>query len=128
MINNVTLVGRLTRDPEIKHLPNSNTSVVNYTLAIDNPFRKDADGNTVADFINCVTFGNQAENLVKFKRKGNLLGVTGRIQTRTWNDAEGNKKYATEVITNSVDYIVNENKNQSTTQIRNNDNDDILPF
>ena len=81
-MNVVVLVGNLTRDPEVKHLP-SGTVVTNYTLAVNNPFKRDEEGNTTADFINIVTFGKQAENIGKYMKKGCKMAVEGRLQTRT---------------------------------------------
>lgn len=131
MINSVILVGRLTADPELRHLP-SGTPVASYTLAVQNPFRKDNNGKPTADFINVVTYGQQAENLAKYKKKGNLIGIEGMLQTRRWEDKQGKKHSITEVVTNRVSFLVYDNNNQeqpATEKIPNMaSNQDDLPF
>lgn len=130
-MNVVVLVGNLTRDPEIKHLP-SGTVVTNYTLAVNNPFKRDEEGKTTADFINIVTFGKQAENIGKYMKKGCKMAVEGRLQTRTWEDQNGNRRYAVEVITNQVDFLTfPDNISDQTNNSDNNEdmvNNDELPF
>ena len=93
MINSVCLVGRLTRDPELKYTGN-NIAVASFSLAVNRNF-KDANGEREADFINCVIWRQQAENLAK---KGALIGITGRIQTRSYENQQGQRVYATEVV------------------------------
>lgn len=114
-MNSVSLIGNLTRDLELKYLPSNNTPVVNYTLAVTNPFRKDDNGKPTADFINCVTFGKQAESLSTYMKKGCKVGVTGRIQVRKWQDQEGNNRYATEVVTNSTEFLTFPKETSSET-------------
>lgn len=84
MINNVVLVGRLTRDVELRYTP-SNQAVATFTLAVNRNF-KNQDGEREADFINCVMWRQQAENLANWTKKGALIGVTGRIQTRNYEN------------------------------------------
>lgn len=96
MINNVTLVGRLTREPELRYT-SSNTAVCTFTLAVNRRF-KNAAGEREADFINCVIWKQSAENLSQWVRKGNLLGITGSIQTRNYENSQGQRVYVTEVI------------------------------
>ena len=96
MINNVTLVGRLTRDPELKYTGN-NTAVASFSLAVNRNF-KDANGEREADFINCVIWRQQAENLANWAKKGALIGITGRIQTRSYENQQGQRVYVTEVV------------------------------
>jgi single-strand DNA-binding protein len=133
MINSVILVGRLTADPQLRYLPNG-TPVASYSLAVQNPFKKNDDGKPTADFINVVTFGQQAENLVKYKKKGSLIGVEGRIQTRKWQDKQGNNRYVTEVVTNHVTFLVfdGDSKSQdnagSEQQLNMASDSDDLPF
>ncbi len=126
-MNNITLIGNLTKDLELKYLPTNNTPVVNYTLAVNNPFRKDEEGNTTADFINCVTFGKQAENLATYMAKGCKVAVNGRLQVRQWQDQEGNNRYSTEVITNSVEFLTYPKENTNNGTQDSFDNQD-LPF
>lgn len=96
MINNVVLVGRLTRDPEIRYTP-QNQAVGTFGLAVNRQF-KNANGERETDFINCVIWRQQAENLAKFAKKGALIGITGRIQTRNYENQQGQKVYVTEVV------------------------------
>ena len=95
-MNKAILMGRLTRDPEVRYSQN-NLAVCNYTLAIDRRFSKQGEEKQT-DFIPIVTFGKTAEFCEKYFRKGQQVAVSGRIQTRTWDDNEGRKRYVTEVI------------------------------
>lgn len=96
MINNVVLVGRLTRDPELKFTPNG-AAVVTFTLAVNRNFTNQS-GQREADFINCVIWRKPAETLANYAKKGTLLGVTGRIQTRSYDNPQGQRVYVTEVV------------------------------
>lgn len=96
MINNVVLVGRLTKDPELKHT-GSNIAVASFSLAVNRNF-KDANGERETDFINCVIWRQQAENLANWTKKGALIGITGRIQTRSYENQQGQRVYVTEVV------------------------------
>ena len=102
MINRVVLVGRITRDPELKATA-SGVSVVTFTLAVNRNFA-DQSGERQADFIQCVAWRYQAENLAKYIRKGALLGVEGRIQTRTYETDQGTR-YITEVQCDTVQFL-----------------------
>ena len=96
MINSVCLVGRLTRDPELKYTGN-NVAVASFSLAVNRTF-KDANGERETDFINCVIWRQQAENLANWAKKGALIGITGRIQTRSYENQQGQRVYVTEVV------------------------------
>ena len=96
MINNVVLVGRLVRDPELRYTP-QNTAVATFTLAVNRRF-KNAQGEREADFINCVIWRQFAENLANWAKKGALIGVTGSIQVRNYENKEGQRVYVTEVL------------------------------
>ncbi len=102
MINNVTLVGRLVRDPELRRTGNG-TAVVNFTLAVNRPYAK--EGDVEADFINILCWDKTAENVEKYCFKGSLVGITGEIQTRSYDNKEGNRVYVTEVVARSVQFI-----------------------
>ena len=93
MINNCVLVGRLTRDPELKYTGN-NIAVASFSLAVNRTF-KDANGEREADFINCVIWRQQAEYLANWAKKGALIGITGRIQTRSYENQHVQRVYAT---------------------------------
>ena len=103
MINNVVLVGRLTRDVELRYTT-SNQAVATFTLAVNRNF-KNADGNREADFINVVIWRQQAENLANWAKKGALIGVTGRIQTRSYDNQQGQRVYVTEVVAESFQLL-----------------------
>jgi len=109
MINRVILVGRITKDPEMKQTQ-SNIAVVSFTLAVNRQFT-DSSGERQADFIQCVVWRKQAENLARFVKKGALLGIEGRIQTRNYESDNGTR-YVTEVVCDSVQFL--ENKGDST--------------
>lgn len=96
MINNVVLVGRMTRDAELRYTP-SNQAVATFTLAVNRNF-KNQNGEREADFINVVIWRQQAENLANWAKKGALVGITGRIQTRNYENQQGQRVYVTEVI------------------------------
>ena len=96
MINRVILVGRITKDPEMKQTQ-SNIAVVSFTLAVNRQFT-DSSGERQADFIQCVVWRKQAENLARFVKKGSLVGVEGRIQTGSYDDKDGVRKYTTDVV------------------------------
>ena len=96
MINNVVLVGRLVRDPELRYTP-SNQAVATFSLAVNRNF-KSQNGEREADFINCVIWRQQAENLANWAKKGALIGITGRIQTRSYENQQGQRVYVTEVV------------------------------
>lgn len=96
MINNVVLVGRTTKDPLLRYTP-SNVAVATFSLAVNRNF-KDANGERETDFINCVIWRQQAENLANWAKKGVLIGITGRIQTRSYENQQGQRVYVTEVV------------------------------
>ncbi|WP_414049810.1 single-stranded DNA-binding protein [Macrococcus animalis] len=112
MINRVVLVGRLTKEPEYKVTP-SGVSVATFTLAINRNFTN-AQGERQADFINCIVFRKQAENVNNYLNKGSLAGVEGRLQSRSYDNQEGRKVFVTEVICDSVQFLEPKNsQNQS---------------
>ncbi|PAE17263.1 single-stranded DNA-binding protein [Virgibacillus sp. 7505] len=115
MLNRVVLAGRLVRDPELKYTPNG-VAVANFTLAVNRPF-KSQSGESEADFINCVVWRKPAENLANYMSKGSLVGVDGRVQTRSFDNQEGKKVYVTEIVADSVQFL--ESKGGSNTQSNN---------
>lgn len=103
MLNKVILMGRLTRDPDFKATP-SGTSVCSFSLAVDRDFVRQGEERQT-DFINIVTFGTRAEFVSRYFHKGQLVAVCGRIQTRSWDDAQtGQKRYATDVVADEVHF------------------------
>ncbi|GFH43021.1 single-stranded DNA-binding protein 2 [Lactococcus hodotermopsidis] len=103
MINNVVLVGRLTKDPELTYTP-QNQAVIAFTLAVNRNF-KNGNGERQADFISIVLWRQAAENFANWATKGALIGITGRIQTRNYEDGGGRRVYVTEVIADSFQML-----------------------
>lgn len=115
-MNSVNLIGRLTRDLETKYTQ-SQIAICRFTLAVDRPVRRDAQPNEpTADFISCVTFGRQAENMQKYLAKGRQIAVEGRIQTESYTNKDGQKIYTTDVIANRVEYLSPSNQSKGDTQ------------
>lgn len=102
MLNRVILIGRLTRDPELKYTP-AGVAVTQFTIAVDRQFK--SEGQQDADFIPIVTWRQLAENCANYLRKGRLAAVEGRIQTRHYENAEGKRVYVTEVIADNVRFL-----------------------
>jgi single-strand DNA-binding protein len=134
MLNRVILMGRLTKDPELRHTAN-NIQVCLFTLAVNRNFKKDG-GEREADFINCVAWRNTAEFVNKYFSKGLQVVVSGRLQTRTWDDDEGKKHYVTEVVVDEAYFAESKKdykpKNEDTGNTQSGfmpiDVDDDLPF
>lgn len=112
-MNKVELVGRLTKEPEVK-LTSNQTAYCNFTVAVDRKF-KDKDGNRQADFIICVAWKQTATFIQKYFHKGNRIGLTGSIQTRTFDDNEGRKVFVTEVLVDDVEFVETASKTEPTT-------------
>ena len=107
-MNKVILMGRLTRDPEVKYTQGENTmAIARYTLAVDRRFKR--DGEAAADFISCVAFGRQAEFAEKYLRQGIRIVVTGRIQTGSYTNRDGNKVYTTDVVVEEQEFAESKN-------------------
>ena len=102
-MNKVELVGRLTKDPEVKVTSNQ-TQFCNFTVAVDRRF-KDQNGQRQADFINCVAWRQTAVFIQKYFRKGNRIGLVGSIQTRSYDDQSGQKKFITEVVVDEAEFV-----------------------
>lgn len=147
MLNRVVLVGRTTKDVEIRYTPGG-VAVSSFTIAVNRTF-SNGNGEKEADFINCIAWKKVAENTANFVRKGHLIGVDGRIQTRSYDGNDGKKVYVTEVVAESVQFLepkkdgqgnknsqTSRNSNQTTSQQRTTQNtqsfrdlgSDDLPF
>lgn len=111
-MNSICLVGRLTKDVELRYTP-SNVAVATFTLAVNRTF-KNENGEREADFINCVMWRQQAENLANWAKKGALIGITGRIQTRSYDNQQGQRVYVTEVVAETFQLL--ESKGQQGNQ------------
>ena len=101
-MNITTLVGRLTKDPELRYTP-SGVATVRFTIAVNRQFK--TEGQPEADFINCVAWRKTAENLANFQKKGNLIGVDGRIQTGSYEGQDGKRVYTTDVLAESIQFF-----------------------
>ena len=117
-INRVVLIGRLTRDPELRKTQ-SGTSVCSFTLAVNR--RQNQDGTQDADFINCVAWNKLADNIQLYQKKGNQLGIEGRINTRSYDNQQGQKVYVTEVVAENVQFLTprNDFNEQNTLGVTN---------
>nr|WP_062105232.1 single-stranded DNA-binding protein [Bacillus niameyensis] len=137
MLNRVVLVGRLTKNVDLRYTPNG-VAVANFTLAVNRPFKQ--DGEQKADFINVQVWRKPAENVANYLKKGSLCGVDGRIQTRNYEGQDGKRVYVTEVVADSVQFLEpkRDGQAQSNYQASNQDdpfqgdavdiNSDDLPF
>jgi single-strand DNA-binding protein len=112
-MNKVVLIGRMVRDPEMKFIQNSDKAVTNFTLAVDRKF-KNKDGQKEADFINCVAYGKTAEVISNYLAKGRMVAVSGRIQTRTYEGNDGQKRYVTEAVIDDVQFLEKKDSGAST--------------
>ena len=115
MINNVTLVGRLTRDPELRYTP-SNIAITTFNMAVNRNFKNQA-GDREADFINCMIWRQQAENFANWCKKGNQVGITGRIQTRSYDNQQGQRVYVTEVVADTVQLLEKRDNSENQSNI-----------
>lgn len=134
ILNNVVLIGRLTRDPELRYIPNSGTPVSTFTLAVDKNLSKEkkmemeSKNQPTADFIRIVVWGKQAENCANFLNKGKLVGINGRIQTGSYDDKDGKRVYTTDVVANSVEFLEWGDNNQKSSGPTGSDFSDIDGF
>ncbi|QLY79198.1 single-stranded DNA-binding protein [Clostridium intestinale] len=130
-MNKVVLIGRLTRDPELKFTPGNGTAVTSITLAVDK--YNSATKQREADFISVTIWGKQAEATANYMTKGSLMAISGRIQTRTYDDKEGNKRYVTEVVANETSFLSSKGNgapggaNQTGNSISSWPEDDMVP-
>lgn len=130
-MNKVILLGRLTKDPDVRYTQSTNTQVTSFTLAVNRRFVKQGEERQ-ADFISCVSWNKTAEFVSKYFKKGQQVGVIGRIQTRNYDDEQGIKHYVTEVIAEEV-YFAGDKKDATQNDIQTTDdfeitNSDDLPF
>jgi single-strand DNA-binding protein len=114
MMNRVVLVGRLTKDPELRYTP-SGVAVATFTIAVNRTFTNQA-GEREVDFLNCVIWRRPAENVANFLKKGSLAGVDGRVQSRSYEGQDGKRVYVTEVVAESVQFLEPRGNNESGNQ------------
>lgn len=124
MINNVVVVGRLTRAVDLRYTSNG-TAYASFTLATDRDF-KNQNGEKETDFINCVMWRKPAENLANYTKKGSLIGVSGRIQTRNYENEQGQRVYVTEVLAEKFSFLESTKKDDNS--VMNNGGTNTLPF
>ncbi|KKO41690.1 Single-stranded DNA-binding protein (prophage associated) [Listeria monocytogenes] len=116
-MNRVVLVGRLTKDPDLRYTP-AGAAVATFTLAVNRTFTNQ-NGEREADFINCVVWRKPAENVANFLKKGSMAGVDGRVQTRNYEDSDGKRVFVTEVVAESVQFLDPKNNNVEGTTSNN---------
>ena len=123
-MNKVALLGRLTRDPELRYTAGNGTAVCKFTLAVNRQFKKDE-----ADFISCVSFGKSAETISQYLLKGSQIAIGGRIQTGSYDAQDGTKRYTTDVVVESFEFVGGGKGNSSNSDGfgSNNFDDDITP-
>lgn len=126
MLNNVNLCGRLTHDIDLRYTQ-SGKAVGSFSLAVNRNF-KNSDGDYEADFINCTIWGKSAENLANFVSKGSLINVSGRLNTRNYDNKQGQKVYVTEVIVERFDLLDSKNKGKSVNQTSSKSHQSKDPF
>ena len=115
-MNKAILIGRLTKDPELRYAAGSGTAVCRFTLAVNRQFKKDE-----TDFINCIAFNKQGEAIAQYVTKGRQLAVVGNIRTGSYDGQDGIKRYSTDVIVESFEFIGNSNNGNANTNNQNND-------
>lgn len=121
-MNKVVLVGRLTKDPELRFTANKGTAVTRFTLAVNRDFKKE-DGTQEADFINCIAYSKRAEVIAQYLTKGKRFSVAGSIRTGSYDAQDGTRRYTTYVVVDGFDFI-----DSSDSKVNNdNFNDDMIP-
>ena len=125
-MNKTVLIGRLTRDPEVRYTQNNNTLVCQFTLAVNRRFKQ--EGQPDADFINIVAWTKTAEFIGKYFKKGQQIALAGRLQTRTYDDKEGKKIYVTEVVAEEVYFADSKKEETKSEGFMTLEEDSSLPF
>lgn len=115
-MNKVILIGRFTKDPELRFVAGSGNAVTKFSLAVTRPFNKDE-----TDFINCVAFGKQAELIAQYFQKGNPIAITGNIRTGSYDAQDGSKRYTTDVVAESFEFIGGKGENSNNQNNSEND-------
>ena len=133
-MNSVVLIGRLTKDPELRYIPNSELAVATFTVALDRPVSKGKEKQT--DFPRVTAFGKTAEACVKFTEKGKMIGIQGRIQTGSYKNKDGTTVYTTDVVADRVEFLEWKDKGEEKAQVEDSNvpdgfqslGDDDIPF
>jgi len=134
-VNKIHLVGRLTKDPELRFAPGTGTAITKFTLAVNRP-RLDKNKPQEADFINCVSFGKRAEAVANYVQKGHLFSVSGRLQINKYSDKDGNNRWSTDVLVEDFEFLQSKgsgiSNNSNNSQASNSNapeyDDDITPI
>lgn len=115
-MNKVVLIGRLARDPEVRYTQAAEPlAVCRFAVAVDRPYsRNRQEGEPTADFINCVCFGKRGESIGQYFRKGNRIALTGRIQTGSYTDQQGNKRYTTDVVLDDFEFVESKSEREAS--------------
>lgn len=121
-MNKVVLVGRLTKDPELRFTANKGTAVTRFTLAVNRDFKKE-DGTQEADFINCIAYSKRAEVIAQYLTKGKRFSIAGSIRTGSYDAQDGTRRYTTYIAVDGFDFI-----DSSDSKVNNNFNDDMIPI
>ena len=135
-MNRVVLIGRLTKNPELRFTPGTGLAVSTFTIAVDR--RANKEGKKETDFIPIVVWGKQGENVANYMSKGKLIGISGRIQTRNYEAKDGTKRYVTEIVADEVQFLERSDNSSNTTPNNNNydngwsdpvdDSEEDIPF
>ena len=134
-MNRVVLIGRLTKNPELRFTPGTGLAVSTFTIAVDR--RANKEGKKETDFIPIVVWGKQGENVANYMSKGKLIGISGRIQTRNYEGKDGIRRYVTEIVADEVQFLERSDNSSNTATSNNNyddgwndpvDDDDEIPF
>lgn len=137
-MNKVVLIGRITKDPELRFIPGSGVAVCTFSIAVDR--RKVKDKEQVTDFFKIVVWGKQGENVANYMSKGKLIGISGRIENRSYEGNDGVKRYVTEIVAEEVQFLEKKNENSAAGNVTTNDksydngwddpidDDDEIPF
>ena len=126
-MNVAILIGRLTRDPELKYVPSTGKAVAHFTIAVDRPYTSKS-GERMTDFFNIVVWGKQAENCANYIAKGRLVGIKGTIENRSYENQNGEKKYVTEIIAENVQFLEFDRGNVMTEEEIEYDDSGYLDF
>lgn len=118
-MNSVVLVGRLTKDPELRYIPGTGTPVATFSIAVDRAF-VNKEGKKETDFFNIVVYGKPGENCANYTSKGSLVAIKGSIQNRTYETQTGEKRYITEIVAERVEFLSSKNKSEDLNRAGNN--------
>ena len=114
-MNKIVLTGRISKNIELR-TTNLGKEVANFSIAVNNPYKKDDDGHSLADFFDCIVWGVQAANLQKYQEKGDLIAIEGRLANQKWQDNQGNNHYKNIIVCESIEYLAKKNNNMQNNE------------